>query len=71
MGIGAWVGRSEGDVQYSFQIVVDPNDAVSIQFRSKAREFQVNATKLLPYHVLWEWDTEFFGPSAEKAQDGL
>ena len=64
-GYGAWVGRSQGDVIYSFQFVVEPNDTVSMQIESNAKFFQVNVAKSPPYHVLWEWDTEFFGPPAE------
>ena len=61
----AWTGRSKGDEQVSFQFVIGPGDAISMKIESKSSVFQVNWTDSLPYHVLWEWDTNFFGPSTE------
>jgi hypothetical protein len=61
----AWTGRSQGDEQVSFQFVIGPGDAITMKIESKSSVFQVNWTDSLPYHVLWEWDTNFFGPSIE------
>lgn len=62
---GAWVGSSREGAEYFYQFVVESNGAVSMSIRSKSKVFQVNQTESLPYHVLWEWDTEFFGPTDE------
>jgi hypothetical protein len=63
--VSTWAGRSRGTEPFSFQFVIGPDDAVSMSIESKSKIFQVNWTDSLPYHVLWEWDTNFFGPSTE------
>ena len=63
--VSTWAGRSRGAEPFSFQFVIGPDDAVSMKIESRSKIFQVNWTDSLPYHVLWEWDTNFFGSSVE------
>ena len=62
---GAWVGRSRAGENFAFQFVLESTGGLSMSIRNESKVFQVNQTGALPYHVLWEWDTEFFGPSSE------
>lgn len=62
---GAWVGQSKEGADFSFQFVLESIGGLTMSIRSESKVFQVNQTDALPYHVLWEWDTEFFGPSGE------
>lgn len=62
---GAWVGKSKEGTEFSFQFVLESIGGLTMSIRSESKVFQVNRTDALPYHVLWEWDTEFFGPSGE------